>query len=228
MKKNAVILIIVTALSLIINWAAFLMIRRTKEIQNQKIMQSHADSLYAKVDSLKGKQRLNPLHDLKNKILAVHEKNILKKMLIKPEIADKVNQNLLQQIDLAMKSITNTDANFDSLRQTIEDQKKAMLEKDKRINELMTELQNLKNQPPKVDEQAEAEKAQEQTLNLDYLAKTYESMKPNEAVPSLMLLDESDVVSVLKLMSTRKRGKLMAAFPAAKAAQLAKKIAKGN
>lgn len=124
------------------------------------------------------------------------------------------NEELAEKLKARERSL-------DRREQSIVSREEAILAEEARLTERTTELETRRAEIEALKEQVDAEHA----ARVAAIVKTVEAMKPAPAAAMVRNLDQGLAVEVIKLMSSSKAGKLMAALPAGLAASITEGLA---
>ncbi len=94
-----------------------------------------------------------------------------------------------------------------------------------RLNQKIKELEENISQIRNVNQKAQTEQSeQETTQRLKLVAETFEAMDPESAVEKMLALPDDKIIRILKLMSERKRAKIMEVLPNPRATTIVRKM----
>ncbi len=94
-----------------------------------------------------------------------------------------------------------------------------------RLNQKIKELEENISQIRNVNQKAQDEQSQQESMkSLKMVAETFEAMDPESAVEKMLALPDDKIIRILKLMSERKRAKIMEVLPNPRATIIVRKM----
>ncbi len=142
-----------------------------------------------------------------------------------PAQIDSTLQDLIAQVDTLAESQQRYIRRINRQQSDIRSRDNTIVQLNQQIKDLEENISLIRSSNQKAaDEKTEQETAKK----LKMLADTFEAMDPESAVEKMLSLPDEKIISILKLMSERKRAKVMEVLPNSRATMIIRKMSESQ